>query len=124
MWRVTCWALLDGKGRVWSPGGLEDRLDLDLDADLLADKDSAGLERDVPGDAEVLAVHLRLGREHRSLSAPGVAGVALEGHLERDLAGHAVDGQVAEEDTVSALPLRALAAERGFGVLLDIEQLG
>ncbi len=65
-----------------------------------------------------------LRREHRPLSAPGVAGVALEGHLERDLAGHAVDRQVAEDDTVSALPLRALAAERRLGELLDVEQLG
>src|SRR5437763_1172714 len=34
-----------------------DRGDLELEGDLVADQDAAGLERGVPGDAPVLAVH-------------------------------------------------------------------
>src|SRR5207248_10635402 len=57
-----------GRARVGRPGpccrsGLADGLALDLDLDLLADHDTAGLQRHVPRDAERLAVDLGGGTE-------------------------------------------------------------
>jgi hypothetical protein len=56
----------------WGSGSaLEDRLDLDLDADFLAHQQTAGLEDNVPGDAEVLPVDLGAGGEDGAVVAPG-----------------------------------------------------
>src|SRR5215207_291609 len=67
-----------GSGR---SGGL-DCGDLELEGDLVADQDAAGLERGVPGDAVVLAVDDGRAFEPSSQVAVRVGGRALE--LERD----------------------------------------
>ena len=70
-------------------------LDLDLDLDLLADEQAAGLESLVPGKPERLAVDLGGGREADTLAAPQVGDdtheFRVEGHLTRD----PVDGEIA-----------------------------
>src|SRR5688500_15130480 len=65
---------------------LSDRLNVEMDADLVADEDPAGLQRLVPGEPEVAAVELRVGAEAGSLAAPGIASRALEGDVEGDRA--------------------------------------
>ena len=54
----------------------EDALEIDLDLDVLGDQEATGLQGDVPGDPQVLAVDLRLGGEDGPLTAPKVADVA------------------------------------------------
>src|SRR5437867_843887 len=103
------------------PSALLDGLGFDLDGDLLADEDAAGLEGLVPAEAERLPVELGLGREAEADAAPGVGRAALEGELERDRLGHALDREVAIDDVVALarLPHRpALVAHGrpGFGV--------
>src|SRR5581483_3797980 len=78
------------------------RFGFHLDRHLLAHDDAAGLERLVPAEAEVLPVDLGLGREADPEPAPGVGGAALEGQLERDGPGDALDREVAL-DGVAAL---------------------
>src|SRR4249919_2895977 len=51
---------------------LVDGFDVDLDEDLLADEEAAGLERLVPRDAELIAVDSRRGVEARSQVSPRV----------------------------------------------------
>src|SRR5205814_3561350 len=62
------------------PGGLslEDRLDLQLDLDLVADDGAAAVERDVEVDAEVVAVDLSVGREAGAGAAPRIGADAVE----------------------------------------------
>src|SRR4051794_37635916 len=55
-------------GERGSAGG--GRLGLDLDGGLLADEHAAGLEGLVPGEPEVLTVHLALGAEADGLPTP------------------------------------------------------
>src|SRR2546422_2928456 len=57
---------------------LEDRLDLHLDQELLADEDPTGLEDLVPRHAEILAIDLAGGGEGGDGLAPGVLGNAKE----------------------------------------------
>src|SRR5687768_3568865 len=85
-----------GSGAGCSSGsGCLDRGDLELERDLVADQDAAGLERGVPGDAPVLAVDDDRALEADALVAERVGGRALEGEVDRDGAGDALDGEVA-----------------------------
>src|SRR5215217_3428596 len=49
---------------------LLDRLGLDRDLDLVADRDSAGLERNVPGEREILAIDRRFGAVGNHFRSP------------------------------------------------------
>src|SRR5690349_941562 len=103
---------------------LADRLGLDLELHLLADQHATGLQRLVPGDAEVLAVDLGGGGEADDLLAPGAHGQALELDVQRHLAGHAADGELAGELEVLALRLgQAGAAEDDLRVLLGFQEV-
>src|SRR5690606_39851537 len=90
---------------------LLDGLDLEAQLDVVADQEAAALERDVPGQAEVLAGDLAGGGEAGAEHAVGAVGraVVLDGQLDR--AGDAVDRQVAQQRELLALALDAGADE-------------
>ena len=75
---ADCCALSDSLGDSLSLGlgrgllGNLDQFDLDLDRDVVADQDAAGLKADVPRQAEVLAVDLSLGAEAGARGAHGL----------------------------------------------------
>src|SRR4051794_21743242 len=77
----------------WS--GVLDRGDLELEDDLVADQDAAGLERGVPGDAVVLAADGDRAVEADALVAERVLRGALERERDGDRLRHVLDGQVA-----------------------------
>ena len=105
--------------------GLGDGLDVDLDVDVLADEDAAGLERLVPLQPEVPAIDPRLRREGHALVAPGVLAAAELFDVELHGLGHPVDRQVAGHGVLllaGLLDLRALV--RQLRVLLGVEEVG
>src|SRR4029453_11571272 len=73
---------------------LLDRLDLELEAGLLADQDASAFESGVPREAEVLAVDLGGGREAGPPAAPRVGRPAVVLDVQYDRPGHTVDGEV------------------------------
>src|SRR5437879_6401996 len=73
-----------------------DRLEVDLDLDVVAEQETTRLEPLVPGQVEVLAVQLRLGGEADPAIAPGILALAVEAGVERDLLRLPVDGDVAD----------------------------
>src|SRR4029077_21233116 len=82
------------------PGGLDNlslhELDVERDGHLVANENAAGLERRVPGQAEVFTVNLRGRRYRNSRVAPGILcrrGWAFNG--KEDLTGDTPNGQVA-----------------------------
>src|SRR4051795_6249047 len=83
---------LSGRGR---ESGVLDGGDLELQDDLVADQDAAGLERSVPGDAVVLAADGDRAVEADPLVAVRVLRGALELEGHRDPVRHVLDGQVA-----------------------------
>src|SRR3954451_15013315 len=101
---------LSGRGR---ESGVLDGRDLELQDDLVADQDAAGLQRGVPGDAVVLAAD-----GHRALEAdPLVAVRVLRGafELERDgdPVGHVLDGQVARDLEGGLVGLADVGGDKG-----------
>jgi hypothetical protein len=101
-------------------------LNLETDCDFHTNKNATGLERSVPGQAEVLAVDLCARRDRN----PGVAPWVLRRwrwpfHHETDLSGNAVYGQVAFDGQLS-VPHNPDV--RGFKVqarkFLHIEEIG
>jgi len=77
-------------------------LDLESDGDLVADQNAPGLERSVPGQAEVLAIDLRSRRDRNPGVAPWV--LARRGwtlHSKINLAGYSVNCQVALDRQLS-----------------------
>src|SRR5687768_10735970 len=74
---------------------LLDRLDGEVDADLVADQETARFERGVPLQTEVLAVQRGLGFEADALVAPRVLGRPQVGDRKRDLLRHVADREVA-----------------------------
>src|SRR5688572_1868938 len=81
-------------------GGGLNGLDLQLDLDLVADQQAAGLEHLVPPQAEVLAIDRRPGRERHALVAPRILALAAVLDVERHLAGDAADREIAEDAVV------------------------
>src|SRR5690606_17427289 len=97
---------------------------LDLDGDLLADQYATGLERLVPGEAEVLAVDLGLGREAEDVLAPRVGGGAAELDVEGDLLGHVPDGEVTDDlELVAGVLGDPLAPEGDLRELVGREEV-
>src|SRR5215216_1765973 len=88
-------------------GGLLGRrlhgLHFELDLDALAHQHTAGLERLVPREPEVLALDGRLGDEPDALVAPRILGLAAVFDVERDLPRHVADGELAA-DAVAVVP--------------------
>src|SRR5262245_14565824 len=100
-----------------------DRFDLDLEADLLGDHQSAVVEDHVPREAPVLAVEGAPRAEDRPMAAPGILDVAEVFDLESDGPGHALDREVARDRAGIAGPGDAGRAERGPRVVLDVEEV-
>src|SRR5688500_4173165 len=69
--------------------------EIDLDLDVLANEKAAGLERDVPGQADVLAVDLRAGAERGTLPALHVRNDPAEVGIQHDRTGNAANRQLA-----------------------------
>src|SRR4051794_2058138 len=69
--------------------------DLELEDDLLADEDAAGLEGGVPADAPVLAVDRHVALEAHAAVAPRVDGGSGVLEVEGDRLGDALDAQIA-----------------------------
>src|SRR5690606_17982412 len=85
---------VSGHSSAWDVSvGLDGR-DLELQHDLVADQHAAGLQRGVPGDAELLAADRGAALEADPLVAERVQCRALEGQRNGHLLGDALDGQV------------------------------
>src|SRR3954452_6297105 len=78
--------------------GLQDRLDLERDVDLVTDDDAAVLHRDVELDAEVLAGDRPGGREAGTGVTERRVGEAVHLEVERNLTGDAVQGEEPVDD--------------------------
>src|SRR5438552_16242401 len=101
-----------------------DGLDGQFDAGGLADEEAAGFESHVPGEPEVLAVHLGSGAEADALVAHGGGAATVEVDLEGDGLGGAVHGQIADQlPGVVAQWLHAGRREGDRRVVLDVEEV-
>src|SRR5262245_7802645 len=104
---------------------LLDGLDLEVELGLLADEHAAGLEGHVPGETEVLPVHLGRRREAGPAAAPGIGRPPEVLDVERDGPGYAVHGEVTlEAEPTRTLPLHPGAPEGDLRVALDVEEVG
>src|SRR3989442_697107 len=84
-------------GRLFRDSSLGGRgLDRQVNRDLIADQPAAGLQGRVPGEVEILPVHLGLSGEAGRALTPGILGRAVEDRVQHHLAGHALDGEVAD----------------------------
>src|SRR5205814_7293674 len=104
--------------------GLEHGLDLELDGHLVADDDAAALDGGVPADAEVAPADLRSGGEAGPGAAVGVGPEPVQLQRQRDVPGHALEGELAVHDVVVAVPAHAGRAVGHRGVVLDVEEVG
>jgi hypothetical protein len=101
---ATCGRLTAGRPY---PRRRADGGDVEVEGDLVADHDAAGVQGGVPGDAPVLAVDLGLALEPDPVVAERVGGRAGVLEVERDRLGDAPDGQVArDQEGVLAGPPR------------------
>src|SRR5450631_2610203 len=98
----------------------EDELHIQHDLDLLADENAAALDRDVPGQAEVLAVDLSGGLEAGAGAAPWVGADATEVQVEAGRLRDSLDGQQALESVVADLG-RLKGHDR---IAVNIEEVG
>ena len=71
-----------------------DGFDLELDANVFAAAETAGIERLVPAHAEILPVDRRRGDERGALVSHRTGGCTFELDVEHDRLRHAADGQV------------------------------
>ena len=110
--------------RAAARGQALDGRDVERDLDLVADEDAAGLERGVPGQAVVLARDLERGLEAGARVAERVGRGAGELGGELDVAGHAVDGEVADDDVVVAVRADARRGEGPDRLLLGVPEVG
>src|SRR5690606_7473062 len=107
----------------WS-SGLLDRRDVELEVDLLAHEDAAGLQGGVPVHAPVLAVDGGLALEADALVAERVDGRAGVGEVDRDGLGRALDGEVTGDPVLGVAELLDLgAAERDLRVGVHVEEV-
>src|SRR5512132_3129163 len=98
-------------GMLIVPPSGADRLDLDADLDVVADEDSASLERLVPGQPEVAPIDLAGRGEADPLAPPWILAPALVARLQRQLARRAADGEVADDgELLARLGARAVDA--------------
>src|SRR5271169_3036350 len=114
-----------GSAIALSQSGLrvEHRLELDLDADLLRDQEPATVQRQVPGQAPVLAVDRADGGEDGAMAAPGVGRVAQVPGLQGDRPGDVSYGQHSGEQPSGAMPVGRVPGEGGQGVPGDVEEI-
>src|SRR5580765_4892136 len=101
-----------------------DRLDLERDPHLVAEEESALVERLVPDDPEVLAIQRHLGGEPGAGAAPRIRRLAQVRHRERDALPDAADAERAGHIVaiLAGAPHR-LAAEDELRMVLDVEEV-
>src|ERR1019366_4408649 len=97
-----------GEGSFGSGRRLEDGLDVD---------------REVEADAEVVAVDLGAGGEAGARAPETVRPEAVELEAQRDLPGHAAQGELAVDDEVAVRGSHARRAVGGGGVGLGVEDV-
>src|SRR3954471_11994337 len=103
---------------------LLDRLGVYRQVDVITHKHAARFEGHVPGEAEVLAVQLGCSMEPYDLATPGRLALAVEGRVERNLAGHVAHCQVAINNVlVIALALDACTLEGSGWPLLCVKEI-
>src|ERR1700730_8792791 len=103
---------------------LADRLDLDVQLDLVADHEAATFERHVELDAEVAPADLTRSAEAGAGAHRGVGLEAVDLELERYLLGDPVERQLAVDDEPVAGGAHARRAVRHLGVGVDLEEVG
>src|SRR5579862_9666879 len=111
-------------GRMAIPSRLGDRLDVDLDVDVLADEHAPRLERLVPLQPVLPAVDASLRGERDALIAPRVLAAAELLDIELHGLCHPADRQVARDHVplvARLLDLRALESE--LRKLLRLEEI-
>src|SRR5262249_59489388 len=84
----------------------------------------AALDGGVPVDAEVAPVDLRGGGEAAPGAAVGVGPEPVQLQRERDVPGHALEGELAVHDVAVAVRAYAGRAVGHRGVVLDVEEVG
>src|SRR5690606_35132844 len=104
-------------------GSGRDGLDLEVDLHLVAHQHAAGLERRVPGQAEVLPGDLGAGGEADARGAERVGRGTVELRGELDAARGAADRQVAGDDVVLAVLADVGGDEGPLRVRLDLEEV-
>src|SRR5690606_14491980 len=103
---------------------LPDQLQLDVNADFVADQDATGLKQLVPLQTPVLAVDARLRRQARAVGPPRALGDAAVLNIKLNFARLAPDGQVAIQLGVVVIDqLDTLAAEGEFRVVFNIQKI-
>src|SRR5690606_34208146 len=107
---------------------LENRLNLDGELDLVAHQHASGLQRLVPGEAEVPAVDAAAGAEADALATPRVLPASLVDHVEGHLASHVLDREIAHQLELIARgcerPAYGTAPEADGRILLDLQEVG
>jgi len=98
-------------------------LDVQMDLDFVSDDQTAIIERLVPNHAEVLAIQCSVGGESGSGIAPGILGDAIERPDERDLFGHAAQGEVADDLIGLSLFLIVLHLVGDRRKLFDVQEV-
>src|SRR4051812_10316646 len=105
-----------------------DGLHLEMDAQIVAHEDSAGLQRLIPGQPEVATVDLRIGGEAHARVPPRIAAASLVGGVERHLARRAADREVADDPEAVALvrpgAFDPAALEGNRRELLHVQEVG
>src|SRR5439155_25468636 len=98
------------------------RLDVDIQLHLVPNDETAGFHRLVPGQVEVLAVHLRLGRETDAPVTPGILDLTGETRVERDFLRTPMNRQVADDLEMWRIPTLDPRAFEGNGrIVRDVK---
>ena len=104
---------------------LKDRFEFDRNLDLIADDESAGLERNVVGQTVILAIDACFSAYGDDLRAPRRGVATIVGGLEDDWAGHVPDRQIASDFIGLVVDLLDLAALEGYRrIFLNLEEVG
>src|SRR3990172_5777577 len=100
-------------------------LDIERDFDFLADQDSAGFQRLIPGQAEILAVDSGCRRKTEDGALPErVFAFAQKFDIQRGRSGRAANGQIAVHLRLGiAYHLDAGALESDFGIICHIQEI-
>src|ERR671918_1127664 len=99
------------------------KLEVDLELDLLAHQDAAGVERHIPVEAPVAAIDRARQRATDFAVAGGIDAVAAVLVVELDLVGDALDREIGDDLVAISLLSDLLGLEDYRGVVLDIEEI-
>src|SRR5581483_8044069 len=115
----------NSRGRTLRMGARADRRDVGRDPDLVADEDTAGLERLLPAQPELATAERAARLQADPILALWVFGDAVHGHLELNRVCLAVHRQLTLDAVVPLLDmLDPGRLERDLRVLLDVEEIG